>query len=1016
MSKKRSNSDGIPRSIPLAEVLADEIAHFEGKEAAKGIHDAESAFEKLHRRNNGRGAFALCFSGGGIRSATFGLGVVQALAKKGLLDKFDYLSTVSGGGYLGSWLSAWTMRERLKIAIMKQNKASNEQAQEAMKEADMVESSAQQIEWKGVDLDKVDPELGIRAVQKQLNGDPTDDQTKSDSDDNGRSPNPEPGQLQYLREYSNYMSPRVGLLSADMWALIAIYLRNFALNLTIFIPLIAAVLLIPRFFYSIIRWKLLTGSNAAIVIGVAVLLGAIAIAFVLNKQPSRNPDRSVVKYNTDGWVFLFGVLPFILMALALSAVWISTLKGQTDLLEDLNFYGLIESIPARLHLGGVGYYVIGALAVCGVGYAIFWVVRKINETQTQVSFLNQFSTLVACVVWGVVSWFVVPRIFVPDLILAATANDAVRPATDYLLLYVCFSVPVFLLTFLIAATVFVGVSSRGATDEDREWLARYGAWMLIVCFVWVALNVIVMFGPIFVEDITTIDWNSYWDGAKALVVSAIGVLSGVLSLFGGFSSKSEPKEPPKSRTSLVFAIVPKIAAVVFLVFIFVGISYATTEALKGWLVSPTDHSQVLANSPLGLLGSSFLTLAFVGIFMAAVVNVNKFSLHGAYRDRLVRAYLGASNSYRKKDTFTGFDDEDNFQLHRLKHQKPFHIINATLNLVGGKHLAWQNRKAASFTMSPLHCGSWIIDYRRTNEYCRNKSHGVCANIGKCNRATKDCPTDAKGNITECKLPGKAIRLGTAMAISGAAANPNMGYYSTSVVTFLMALFNIRLGWWLGNTGVAGSDYDWFGLGKERFFEKASPSIAILPLINETIGRTNESNRFLNVTDGGHFENLALYEMVLRRCKFIVLSDAAADEKFTFSEISNAIQKCYVDLGVKIVFKDGIDIFSREDCADNRDKIKRLAIADIIYPEKDEKGKNRVGKLIYLRPSFYGDEPTEVLNYADLNTSFPHQTTGDQFFDEKQFEAYRALGFHIMDKIIAERALTAMQRKAKKTQP
>lgn len=91
------------------------------------------------------------------------------------------------------------------------------------------------------------------------------------------------------------------------------------------------------------------------------------------------------------------------------------------------------------------------------------------------------------------------------------------------------------------------------------------------------------------------------------------------------------------------------------------------------------------------------------------------------------------------------------------------------------------------------------------------------------------------------------------------------------------------------------------------------------------------------------------------------------------------------------------------------------MADIIYPEKDEKGKDRVGKLIYLRPSFYGKEPTDVLNYADLNNSFPHQTTGDQFFDEKQFEAYRALGFHIMDKIIAEKGLAAMQRTAKKTQ-
>jgi hypothetical protein len=75
-----------------------------------------------------------------------------------------------------------------------------------------------------------------------------------------------------------------------------------------------------------------------------------------------------------------------------------------------------------------------------------------------------------------------------------------------------------------------------------------------------------------------------------------------------------------------------------------------------------------------------------------------------------------------------------------------------------------------------------------------------------------------------------LRLGTAMAISGAAANPNMGYYSSSIVTFLMSLFNIRLGWWLGNTGKVGDTKDVWG---EKFYTKPSPSIAVLPLINET---------------------------------------------------------------------------------------------------------------------------------------------------------------------------------------
>jgi hypothetical protein len=300
-------------------------------------------------------------------------------------------------------------------------------------------------------------------------------------------------------------------------------------------------------------------------------------------------------------------------------------------------------------------------------------------------------------------------------------------------------------------------------------------------------------------------------------------------------------------------------------------------------------------------------------------------------------------------------------------------------------------------MSPLHCGSSALSsYRNTNEYCRNANLGKCENLKKCNRFNKDC-----ASVDECKLPGKAIRLGTAMAISGAAANPNMGYYSSSVVTFLMSLFNIRLGWWLGNTGQVGSTNDWFGIGKLRFFEKSSPSIAVLPLLNETLGRTDENKRFINVTDGGHFENLALYEMVLRRCRFIVLSDGAADESFKFGEIANAIQKCKVDLGVDIRFIGTMNIQSRDSQVTGEDKRSRFALARITYPERDAEGKQLKGYILYTRPTYYGKtEPADIRNYADSNTRFPHQSTGDQMYDEKQFEAYRGLGFLTMEEIIA----------------
>ena len=157
-------------------------------------------------------------------------------------------------------------------------------------------------------------------------------------------------------------------------------------------------------------------------------------------------------------------------------------------------------------------------------------------------------------------------------------------------------------------------------------------------------------------------------------------------------------------------------------------------------------------------------LAGLGVVMGYFINVNKFSLHALYRNRLIRAFLGASRTVRKPHWFTGFDPDDNFRVRDLNPGRPFHVINIALNLVKGGQLAWQERMAAPFSVSRLHCGSWVLGYRPSAQF------------------------------------GDGITLGTALAISGAAANPNQGYNSSPLVALLMTLFNLRLGWWLGNPG------------------------------------------------------------------------------------------------------------------------------------------------------------------------------------------------------------------------
>ena len=959
MTTENPNSQEKP--LKLADVLFEELKQTRPEaEIGERPADLPGVFAELHKHN----LIALCFSGGGIRSATFGLGIVQALAKHGLLEKFDYLSTVSGGGYLGSWLSAWVHR------------ASDD---ETVSDTDLK---------KEAELKVIPSDRGIHRVQGRIN-----------CIKNSKSANPEPPELRHLREYSNYMSPRTGLMSADTWTLIAIYLRNLFLNLTIFIPLLTAILILPRFLFQALIPPDITDKRtwAFVLLGGAMASGAVAIAMVVsrlpyiraarkkkeetkkekekekNKEPKPNGLQPVKPFlNSDAGVLIAGVLPIVLSAFLSAMLWAWD-------------YRLKRAMAAEFDFGielSVVFFLLLSVAAYAFGTVVYFIVNGKEGFHMGAS----IATLVTALVGGLLLWLVSQRIFDPETMKLLGSRIPEFEWQAYLIL----SVPLFLAIVLLAGSVFVGLSSRVMTDDDREWLARYGGWVMIVGCVWVVLNSLVLIGPSLISMAfrgVNIESAGFTSAILPTLISVAGVVSAVVSLIGGFSEKAQVRhEPVKTRTSKVLAIAPKIAAVVFLGFILLGLAGLGTVLLYALgLSSSLSHIRSLNEVGFSGLTVVFLSLAAIGIVMAWFVNVNKFSLHGAYRDRLVRAYLGASNPKRDQTSFTGFDDEDNLQLQELRGQRPLHIINATVNLVGGDNLAWQNRKAASFTMSALHCGSWAVGgYRSSAEYCVN-------------------PTS-----------GKALRLGTAMAISGAAANPNMGYYSSAVVTFLMSLFNIRLGWWLGNSGKIGSRKDWFGLGKQRFFQKTSPSIAILPLINETFGRTDENKRFLMVTDGGHFENLALYEMVLRRCKLIVLSDGAADADFKFGEIANAIQKCKVDLGVDIKFVGAMNILGRYSTDEGEVKKSRFAVAKITYPEKDESGDEYVGWLLYTRPTYYGTtEPRDVRYYAESNEKFPHQSTGDQMYDEKQFEAYRGLGFMTMNEVIEECRLAKTMASLKK---
>jgi hypothetical protein len=196
----------------------------------------------------------------------------------------------------------------------------------------------------------------------------------------------------------------------------------------------------------------------------------------------------------------------------------------------------------------------------------------------------------------------------------------------------------------------------------------------------------------------------------------------------------------------------------------------------------------------------------------------------------------------------------------------------------------------------------------------------------------------------------------------------------------MTFFNVRLGWWLPNPGPAG----------ERNWHRPGPFFALQPLIFEAMGNTTDDRAWVNVSDGGHFENLGLYEMVLRRSHTIVVVDGSADPKFRLDDLANASRKIFVDFGIPIDFS-SIKVGRDQDCLHCAVGIIRYSCVDGSHTPD--------GTVVYIKTSLNHNEPIDVQNYARLHPEFPHESTADQFFSEAQLESYRRLGAHVVSEIL-----------------
>ena len=882
----------------------------------------------------------LAFSGGGIRSATFNLGVLQGLADLGVLPIFDYLSTVSGGGYIGSWLVSWIKRRR------------------------------------------------FAEVQDELRSDWVD-----------RASSQEPPEIHFLREYSNYLTPKLGALSGDTWAFAGAYLRNLLLNQIILGLALIVVLLLsrPLLLYF---WLIASGhcpSWPIALAGILLLTVAFGATIANLSDQARGPNAISAKQErllaSPGQVTLFVLFPILAGIWLLWARWWAYWTNEQTCAH-----------PTAISVGlwfGLAFMMLWSIGWAGGEFARYLIRRNSNSKEahsdptlssTQVSGVNRTPSqttarnqvldeflqsasgkvkrtglrILPIISWSGLAAFVggVLMVQLTKMLVAWDPSDIDR----WHVAYRGFPIAVFI--FLFIQILHIGLVGGGFSEDAREWWGRLGG-MLALFTIWITLIYLISFDGPWIVDWLLGEKNhlyAWLAGAAWAGITAAGISVGKNPL--------KPKGGLKVRPSLI----GKIAPPVFVLGLLLGLSSVASRmlfAIRDYAKS--DHSLLLSIHRLDLIlgkwpttpnsklywGQNAGTLdgsiwaAIIGFFLIAWllsrrVGINRFSMHSLYRNRLVRCYLGASNYGRQPQPFTGIDpSDDSVLLKDLTCEKnytgPYPIVNTALNLVSTENLAWQQRKSASFIFSPLYSGFEFTGPEGTK-------------------------ISALRSTDRFETP---LTLGLAMATSGAAASPNMGSHSEPALSFLMTIFNVRLGWWFGNPRY------------ESTWGRMGPRFGLFYLFNELLGHTNQENNYVYLSDGGHFENLGVYELVRRHCRFIVVCDAGEDHALHFGDLGNAIERCRTDFGIDIE----IDIEPLRLQKDIGKSKWHCAIGTIHYEKVDLNAP--AGTIVYLKSTLTGDEPTDVQRYSDECPSFPHQSTADQWFTESQFESYRALGQHIV---------------------
>ena len=1089
----------------LADFLRDEWAKI-AERRAYIAPAAKTANDPTHPRD----LFGLALSGGGIRSATFSLGVLQGLSRAKLIERIDYLSTVSGGGFTGGWWSAWLSRDKpdgSKAALpVFPDPEQLEPARYPPRVFDATTMAGGE-RWRTTETAVPIPEGSLSVTR----GDP----------------------IHHLRLFANYLTPRKGFLSADTWRAITVISRNLILTWLVLLPVLFAAVLLPQLYFAAshehgfgfvcsLPDKLRTDSILTRARGSTARDTSTTNIFrATPNEPEVQPRRSIVpacknapqanamrshaevlKTRARSLVAPLGAL--FAVSVALTLLWMVSTDGGVR----LTLIGL-----AALLAGGV--LLIRAFSVAQDSDAPGSWSHFLDDRLTQLWFGGALLAILAASLY---TWY--SRRAEPPV-----SADRVR---NRLVHY--HSIVNVLLAIGAALLLIGGFGHEIAwwfTDADRGPIARAGGWtavllsigtaayttlraspspkderterpnvvsravfaiapflvlvVLAILLAWLgnrlmgfgstrqfgtAIGVVVVLGVI-LEILFAID--ELWERLGAapdrtkrirllaiLLVAAVLVVGAAVAVTRGWwrvpmvnrlyalttimltfalivfralttrehvrgkgegplrlRGSAEPQQPEapadkrkRTRRLTTVAILLALAAA--------GVAYSVHLVLsRPAIPRPFDGPATFAIGIIGFIvilvvlemslgtGDSDRTIGLAAVAAAScamlvilrladdsaafpqtafaqagyeliasalalvialgwAIDPNLVSLHTFYRARLVRAYLGASNPRRITQDITESAPGDDLPLSEvINHERggPFHLVNTTLNLAGGRDLATAQRSAENFVLSSLHCGSARTGYRKTTEYMDN-----------------------------------GMTLGMAVAISGAAVSPNMGSATPSAaLAMLLALFNARIGFWAPTPD------------RHRFRER-QPRLWPVYLLRESLSQTNDLGTYCYLTDGGHFDNTALYSLIERGCATIVVVDDGADPAPCFGDMGQAIRRCRIDFGTEINLQ--VDAFLPPPEGEGREDIGKKENVHVIkgtvrysdahlqqlgYEPGNEMETARTGTIYWIKPVVRPGDTVDVRQYKLQNAAFPQQTTADQWYDEGQFESYRQLG-------------------------